>query len=148
EAVKMYLSLDEQQSLQVQKLQPPKRLQGNAGGDGDPNAEPDEQVLEPGYFAFLKGAQLQRLDVLALRFDGFIALNRKSVAGSLRRGDARRSQIEKMTAEVRETIVLPQFRWEFAGAKPEDVKYRNCLFAGAACALLNLRIVDSLTDEE
>ena len=148
EAVKKYLSLDENQLLQVKELRPAKLAEANDGDDGDLNAEPDEQVLQPDYFAFLKAEQLQKLDVLALRFDGYIALNRKSVAEYLRLGDASKLQIEKMTLDVREKIILPQFRWEFAAKLPKDSKYRSCLFAGSVCAQLNLRIVDTLTDQE
>ena len=57
-------------------------------------------------------------------------------------------KIEKMTSEVRERIILPQFRLGFGGILSKDFKYRDCLFTGAVCAHLNLRIVDSLTDQE
>ena len=143
-----HLDLDEQQRLHIKNLQPVKLELEKRRDAPDANAQPDEQVIDPEYFAFLRPEQLKRLDAIAIRFDGYSALSRKSVIKHLNLGDASQTQIANAIIEIRETIIMPRFRWEFAGRLPEDIQFRNCHFAGSICTHLNLKIFDILTDGE
>ena len=114
----------------------------------DLNAEPDEQLLEPDYFAFLSAGQLAKLDWVAFRFDGYSALTRRSLAGHLNISQSSQVRIREAVRTVRENIVLPRARSVFAAPLPGDIEFRNCLFAGSVCAQLNVQIVEILTPEE
>lgn len=148
ETLAKYLALDETQRQHVQKLRPVAVNRRNTSGLTDPNAQADEQVLQPDYFAFLSPDQLQRLDVMAFRFDGYSALTRHSLAKDVALSEASQQQIAQAVADIRERLVLPRFRVHFASALPDDIKFRDCYFAGAITTQLNRRIVDILADDE
>ncbi len=84
------LALDDQQLMHIKSLQPVKLRPEPADRNLKENRvisndQPDEQIVDPAYFEFLRSNQLNRLDVLAIRFDGYSALTRKSRAIACRR---------------------------------------------------------------
>lgn len=148
EELNEYFSLDERQRLHAENLRPVKLKDKHRRDLLDENAPPDEQLIEPDYFAFLGKDPLIKLDVLALRFDGYMALTRKSLAERLELSEESREKIAKAASELRELIVLPRFRWHFAAPLPNDIGFRDCLYAGSVCTQLNLKIIDLMTDQE
>lgn len=143
-----HLSLDDQQRMRITQLKPVKIDLKEQAKAADPNAQPDEQIVQLDYYAFLQREQLKKLDMLALRFDGYIALTRQSVATDLELTAATKEKIAKAAVEIREKVFLPRFRLNYAGTPPTDIKYRDCHFAGSLCTQLNVQILDILTDEE
>lgn len=143
-----FFALDERQRLHVKDLQCVTIDEAHRRTMLDDNAQPDEQLIEPDYFAFLGEGRLRKLDILALRFDGYMALTRKSFAERLELSPQTREKIAQAAIEIRRSEFIPRFRWEFAARLPKDIKYRDCLFAARAATRLNLTIVDALTDRE
>jgi len=140
-----YLNLSQQQLETIRQLRPATM---NAGEGTDLNAQPDEQSIDPNYFDFLEERQLIILDVLALRCDGFPALMRKSLAEQLELTDTTRQKVAKAVRDIREDIVLPRFRWEFAAKLPDDIKQRDMEFSGKISTYANIKIVLVLAEEE
>jgi hypothetical protein len=138
-----YLLLNENQCEHIKGMRAPARELS-----GDRNSEPDEQVGDPQYFAFLSEDQLGRLDLLAVRFDGLAALSRKSVVRRLDLSQASRDGISDAIMRVREKAVLPKVRRDFAAELPEDSDYRNCVFTGQITASLNFQILNALDRDE
>lgn len=150
-ALRGYLGLNEQQIGSISELQPVAAGRSNeehANALVDPNAEPDETVVNPDYFGFLSDDQLNRLDILTLWFDGYPALARSSVAERLELSPMTRAAIARVLLENRTEIFLPRFRANFAGRLPSDHEYRNSAFAGQFLAHLNHEIIDVLKPQE
>jgi hypothetical protein len=143
-----YLSLTEAQIKHIRDLPPLAQSDHDRDHTLDLNAEPDEQLLEPEYFAFLSTSQLAKLDRVAFRFDGYIALTRRSLAGHLNISQSTQIRIREAVRAVRENVVLPRARGVFAAPLPGDIEFRNCLFAGSVCAQLNVQIIEIMTPEE
>ena len=99
-----YLELTENQLKSVRELKPVVSSEIK-------NAQPDEQAVDADYYAFLSKEQLLKLDITALRFDGFWALTRQSLAGSARLSADSKSNVAAVVAEVRDRIIMPKFRW-------------------------------------
>ncbi len=142
------LRLDEQQILRIKSLKPIPRDLPKPSDKVDRNDQPDEQIEDPEYFGFLRPDQLGRLDVLALNFDGYCALSRKSLAMRLELCEASQTEIAQTITNYRKLVFMPRFRWRFAARPENDSKFRDCQFAGSFCTQVNLKIIDALTDEE
>lgn len=110
---------------------------------------PDEQSLEAGYFEFLDSKQLERLDALAIRFDGLACLSRKSMANRLQLSVATQQAIGSILKKERAELFAPRLQDRISeSVKPKDHAYRECLFDGQTMALVNLEILGVLNDEE
>lgn len=147
-AFKQYLELDADQVERIAELRPLHHTMVVQPDSRDANAQPDELVVDPDYYGFLRDDQLLRLDATALRFDGFAALTRKSLADHVELSEDTRTKIAEAVVDLRKRVFLPRSRWEFAAPLPDDIKYRNCQFAGAFVTQVNYRIVDLMTDDE
>lgn len=115
---------------------------------GDANAQADEQIVESGYFGFLSADQLSRVDGVAMYFDGYPALARRSVADRLDLSADTRSAIATILSDNREQVYLPYFRARFAAPLPPDHEYADSVFFGKFLAHLNHEIADALKPPE
>jgi hypothetical protein len=79
-SLEQYLELDANQMDVIKKLRPLRVEKPPGTGATDPNAQPDEHVLDSNYLSFLRPEQLDRLDLVAFRFDGYAAITRASMA--------------------------------------------------------------------
>jgi len=147
-AVRDYLGLNAEQIGAVSHLQPLELDTNQAKVLADPNAEPDEHVVDPDYLRFLSGDQLSRLDMLALRFDGYPVLSRSSVADRVGLSPETRAKVARILSENREEIYLPYVRANFAAQLPPDHKYTDSEFSGKFSAHLNHEIINVLKPSE
>jgi hypothetical protein len=150
-ALRDYLALNDQQIGLISELRPVEvdiSQDDHANAIVDPNAEPDENVVDPDYFRFLSDDQLNRLDLVALALDGYPALARSSVAERLELSPMTRTAIAAVLRENRTEIFLPRFRANFAGKLPSDHEYRDSVFAGQFLAHLNHEIIEVLAPQE
>ncbi len=145
EVVAKWLDLSEEQIKRIENLAP-ANTQGARGVD--PNDSVDEQVVDREYFAFLTELQMKRLDALAIRFDGLSALTRRSLKRELQINDDSHAAICKFVAKMRNDIVLPRFRVNFAATLPNDHEYREVDFAARLHAHTNLSILQFLGEDE
>jgi hypothetical protein len=146
--VRDYLGLDAEQIGVISRLQALKLDATQAKALADPNAEPDEHVVDPDYFRFLSGEQLSRLDLLTFWFDGYPFLSRSSVANRVELSPETRTKVASILLENREDIYLPYVRANFAAKLPPNHKYRDSELFGRFSAGLNHEIVDVLEPSE
>jgi len=111
----------------------------------DPNAELDEQIANPDYFAFLSSDQINKLDRVTFAFDGFASLSRRSLIKRLKISQTTDAKISAILLKNRENIFLPYFRWRFAAPLPPDHEFQDCDFSGKFITHLNYEIVDALS---
>jgi hypothetical protein len=110
---------------------------------------PDEQVGEPTYFDFLEPHQIERLDQLAMRFDGFASLLRVSMSKRLDLSPRSQKEIVSIINRHRKTVVAPLLQNQIAEVrKPKDYDFRTCLWSGQFGAVVNIEILDALQDDE
>lgn len=140
-----WLKLSDEQLQTVAQLRPVAEVDRRIELSND---EPDEEVFDPKYFSFLSDQQRLKLDMLAMQYDGYFALTRRSLASAAKLSDESQAKIAKIVATAREEYVLPKFRWEFAARLPDDYQYEKMLAEGSYAAYVNLQIVDVLSDGE
>lgn len=136
-----YLKLDKKQLGIVQELEVIEQIQPQ-------NEQPDLEVIAPGYFSFLNEEQMLKLDLIAMQYDGYWALTRKSFAKRLELSKETQKNIAAVIKQVRDDLVMPRFRHEFAAPLPEDWKYDSMRFSGSVATYANIKIVDQMSDQE
>lgn len=112
------------------------------------NDSPDELANSPDFFSFLTAAQLDRLTLLALHFDGLAALVHQSIAERVGLEKSTLADIRKIVAQKRESIVLPNFRVRFASNPSDQDKLRSMDFDSRLIALTNFEIFAAMDENE
>lgn len=74
-----WLELSKDQLQKIEQLRPVREVNRQIELSND---EPDEEEFGPKYFSFLSDEQRLRLDMLAMQYDGYFALTRRSLASS------------------------------------------------------------------
>jgi hypothetical protein len=112
------------------------------------NLQVDEFQIDPKFYQFLEPEQRERLDRLAIEFDGYAGLVLNSVAERVKLSPETVESIRTMLSEYHESAWLPFFRYEFAGRLPADHKYRRCVFVGKYALEVDKAILSALNDDE
>jgi hypothetical protein len=142
ELIASRLKLTEEQKLEVKRLVP-------VGQELERFDPTDEQMVEPKYFDFLEPEQLEVLDKLALRFDGYASLFRVSMAERLELSQESLKAIAAIIDNHRETVVAPLLQNQIAEVrKPKDYDFRILHWSGQFGAMVNIEIVNALKDDE
>lgn len=152
--LRKYLRLTSSQLNSIHNLKPldanvvsQNRSRESSPALTDSNAEPDEQVINPKYFAFLTTDQLSRLDRVAFVFDGCAAITRTSVADRIDLPTAKKEELSAIVKMSREGVFLPFFRSRFPG-RSDPNKCIDCLFVGKFITNLNHRLLHALSEDE
>lgn len=114
----------------------------------DDNLPFDEDRIRPEFYSFLTAEQRDRLDRLAIEFDGCSALTLTSIADRLQLSPETRSAIAKKLVDLHDTLWMSYFRANFAGQPAKDHHYRQCVFVGQYTQILEEAVYRCLTDAE
>ncbi len=112
------------------------------------NFQIDESQIDPDFYGFLDPTQRERLDRLAIEFDGYAGLCLTSVAERVQIPQETCESIRTKLSEYHESIWLPYFRHEFAAQLPADHKYRRCVFVGRYTLGVEGLVLFTLNDNE
>ena len=112
------------------------------------NLQIDEFQIDPDFFGFLDSEQRERLDRLAIEFDGYAGIVLVSIAKRVELPERTREAVRSKLAEYHESTWLPYFRYEFAARLPADHTYRRCVFVGQYALGINQTVLSALNEDE
>ncbi|MEL6107614.1 MAG: hypothetical protein AAFU85_16365 [Planctomycetota bacterium] len=112
------------------------------------NFQIDEFQIDPNFYGFLNPVQRERLDRLAIEFDGSAGLCLTSVAERLQITDETCESIQRKLSDYHESTWLPYFRYEFAARLPADHKYRRCVLVGQYALGVERVVLSALSERE
>ena len=70
------------------------------------------------------------------------------MADRLNLSDGTRKELKRTISQLRNDLFLPRIRSNYAAKLPQDFEYRDCDFAVRFGTLVNLKVVDILTEKE